>query len=256
MLKKSLLGGAIALGVHSAIIYNQRSQHHRDVEFRMKKEESIEIPAEFRIGGTDDRLIDNMRTGDIFLMRRKWHLQYLPLGLAILLYRNIFDAECDSVGIVAVNKMGEAFLVENTPFQGVKVRPIKDRLRHSESELIVLQDLEPRSRKLDIDQLMDAVHTKTLVDNAQVPSMLWNYVRYVRYQYLGGAKEREVFRCANMVFLEEALKKVNIDINYDRLNSNIASLKALEDHDVTLQMKGPPPRRLSFPKEETVLRTR
>lgn len=129
---------------------------------------------DFRVGATDDLVMDNLQSGDVLLFRRKWYYHYLPMAAAIVAYRQILQTEYDHLAVVLVDDKGKVFLVENTPYLGMQCRPFEDRIEYSEAELISLQLLLPRERTLPTT----FHHSAAAHHSAGSLSKLFNTVQY------------------------------------------------------------------------------
>lgn len=99
--------------------------------------------AGFNQGSADAMVMDNLNTGDILLFRREWHNYHIPTAAMILLYNYIHNTEFDHGALIVVDNAGAVFVVERTPFRGIKCRPFEDRILRSKASQIVLIPIEP-----------------------------------------------------------------------------------------------------------------
>lgn len=216
MLRKVTLGAITAFAGHTGVIYYRNQVHFQKAERQLHAELNTSIPAEFRVGGTDDQIMDCMHSGDVIVMRKKLHLQYLPVALYAYLYRWLFQAECDHLAVIAVDKVGRVYLVENTAFSGVKIRPFKDRIAHSQSELIVFFPMEPTERKINIDPLIKKVSDGTLISKPEVWTFaagLTSYLWSKALQRVGVTQQSsETYFCPNSLFAKETLAAMGFEM--------------------------------------------
>jgi hypothetical protein len=129
------------IAVHSGYVYNVRRKKIQQY--------SVEAPLfqqrAFRPAETNEVLTDALHTGDIVLFKRKWYLNYLPFAAAIVAYRSITKSEFDHAGVILVDKLGTAWILERSFLSGMVCRKFADRLKYSQSELISLIPLLPRN---------------------------------------------------------------------------------------------------------------
>ena len=105
----------------------------------------------FKTGSADEILVQSAQTGDIIMFSRTWYKYHIPVSFMIYTYKYIFNAEFDHGGIIITDTVGVPRVLENTPFGGLKFRPLEERIRHSDSAHIVVIPLE-NSSPLTADQ--------------------------------------------------------------------------------------------------------
>jgi hypothetical protein len=140
-LKYISLPVALVVGHTAFVAYQQQTSYST-----ARKVIQTESTNPFNAASTDDLILDQIQSGDIIVFRRKWYLQYLPMALTILAYRQLTSSEFDHLGITLVDKYGKVWLLENTPFQGIRCELLSIILEEQTkaSEIISLTGLLPR----------------------------------------------------------------------------------------------------------------
>jgi len=105
----------------------------------------------FAVGSAEERLMDDLKTGDVVLFSRKWYTYHIPAALLIKAYSYINDTIYDHAGVVVVDSLGRYFLFENSMFSGYQLRPLDARVLKSVSQHIVGVPLRP-NRELTTEQ--------------------------------------------------------------------------------------------------------
>jgi hypothetical protein len=123
------LGLAGALAVHVAAI---------ELLSRQRK-----VEPEFKLGSADELLADNLSSGDIVLFNRRFYRYHLPTAIMIKAQQMLYETEFDHGGVI-VMKSGVPYLMERTPFWGVKCRPFEDRVRNSAAAYIIVIPVEKK----------------------------------------------------------------------------------------------------------------
>lgn len=101
------------------------------------------IDQNFAVGSAEERLLFQLKTGDVVLFDRKWQTTHIPAAILITLYKRIFDTRFDHCGVVVQDNSGVYWLSENTMFGGLKMRPLEARIINSLSEHLVVVPMRP-----------------------------------------------------------------------------------------------------------------
>jgi hypothetical protein len=135
MMNRLSTGGKIKLGLAGAI-----AAHAAAIElFKWQRK----VEPEFKLGSADELLADNLSSGDIVLFNRRFYRYHLPTALMIKAQQMLYETEFDHGGVI-VMKSGVPYLLEKTPFWGVKCRPFEDRVRNSAAAHIIVIPVEKK----------------------------------------------------------------------------------------------------------------
>lgn len=229
----------LLIGGHSAFVaYHQNNLAKNAV--------SADTAVDFRPGSTNDMLLDNMNSGDVILIRRKWYYNHLPVALSVLLYRSVTQSEFDHLGVVVLDKFGNPWIVENSPFDGLKCTKMSHRLKANDSELIAMIPLEPRpSKPLTFEKVQNWTNTMTEMDNEV--TVLTKFSTSIIWRQLFGKSASVPIEasaastaglCPNALLFRQNMDMLGIRVRFlvDTENG-FASIKTIEDRLVQLKYK-------------------
>lgn len=201
--------GIILVG-HSGYVIYKKQQSLRIVA----EQKSNPLASDFRTGTIDDRMMDTLRTGDIVLFQRRWYYHYLPIGLTILLYRYLFDTEFDHIGIIVVDRKGNAGILENTFFNGLQLRNFPDRITYSQSRVINVIPLAPRERPNHAQDLINAGTEMMSQTNGEWTDLLLACFEKIKVKYFDlGEKEKTAILCPNLQLLSKIYQPLGLKIS-------------------------------------------
>lgn len=249
----------LLVGGHSAfVVYHENSV--------AKTATSADTAVDYRPGSTNDMMLDNMHSGDVVLFRRKWFYHHLPVALSILLYRGITQSEFDHLGVVIVDKRGNPWIVENTPFEGMKSRKLADRLKANDSEIVAMLPLLPRPEKSATFGDVEDWANKFSEQPSEVDAFM-KFSSSILAQQLFGRNPAVPIEaraattaglCPNTLLLKQNLDVLGIRVKFmvDTENS-YATLRSIEDRLVSLKYKDQLNKtKLSFSPDYILLQTR
>lgn len=246
----------LLLGGHSAFVY----YHNSNIAKKAQSE------VDFRPGSTNDMMLDFMNSGDIILVRRKWYYNYFPVAVSILLYRAVTQSEFDHLGVVALDKLGNPWIIENTPFEGMKCSKLADQLKGSSSEIMTLVPLMPRPEKpVTIEKVHEWTNRmKEMPDEVTAltkfsTSVIWQNV-FGRNSSVSSRESAEMNTglCPNAQLLKENFDQLNIRVNFlVDMETEYATIKTIEDRQVQLKSKDQRNKtRMFLSPEHVLLQTR
>jgi hypothetical protein len=258
---KVLAYPGVVIAGHSLYVY---SVQQRRIESVLEQRKNP-LGNEFRVGTTDDMVMDKLKSGDILLFQRKWYQNYLPYGLIILLYRKLFNCDYDHIGIIVVDQnYGKPYVLENTLSGGMKCRPFSDRIQFSaSSELISLIPLEPRDFKFPLTELLKDRKT-VYVGNNEFREMFRSCKDKIVDEFLNefGKKSTEVitknnqFRCPNVDFLSQVFKKLGISLELPEADTRNITIQGVNDRSIILRNEVSSKVRIRLSEETVNIRTR
>lgn len=222
MLGKVLFASVTGLTAHTGVIYYRNAAHHSALDQQIANETATSTPPEWRTGGVDDQIKDGLQSGDLLLIRRKWHLQYLPVGLYVLWYRWLTGSDSDHLGVIVKDQYGEPFVAESNPF-GVSIRSYKLRVRHAQSEHVLLHRLIPGQRGPSLDPLLAAP-----APSAEASS-------FMRFFVQSALPSSQPLLCPNLSFAQTVLATMGIALQArNEQKRGVLSLSSITDGQVKL----------------------
>lgn len=194
MLKRALIGtGAVAALWEASVAY-RRSRPPEDENFR--------------IGTTDDLLMDNLKSGDIVFFSRHWTTEHLPFMLLHQLYKTAHKTDVDHCGILVQDHLGRLHVFERS-YAGVKLRPFPARVNWSKARLILVR---PRADELPREQrrALWQYATERQAEEGSDRSYFWKQMQYVITTLTRGedAKEQSASVCYDSLLVVDALRSI------------------------------------------------
>ncbi|RYH06019.1 hypothetical protein EON65_43395 [archaeon] len=228
---------------HSGVISYRNYDRHQ----KAAKLEAIPFAA-------DDQLSDYLQTGDILVMKRKWHLQYLPVALNVLLYRHLFDTEFDHVGVILTDKLGKAFVMERSALWGHKVTPFHQRITHSEAELMVLLPLSPRDANLKAESVLrHNAHLDFSSELVAYPSCFLQYGVFKLSSLIG--LQPSQFECPNINFVRTVFNDLNARM-LPAQTDGVANIELLTDKKVSFATSNDAKKLYMSKSDDVIIRTK
>jgi hypothetical protein len=228
---------------------------------------TTKIEKKFSQGSADDILNDNLCTGDIILFSRKWYMYHLPAALMIKFYKTIYDCGFDHAGVVVMN-MGVPYVLETTPFGGIKYRSFESRILNSASEHIVAVRLvrgdKPFADTLSSEQgaqLKTFVQEKLNATNFITSSEVYGFISGIwRWNFIERSSDTssKVVACPNAALILDAYNTIGFKPQFrqkivGRSGDSPLTLKDIENRSFHLANGSDA---LSFTKSDVVVRMR
>lgn len=258
---KILAPPALLLAGHSATVALHHQKKLDDVN------SSMALAKEFRPGRVDDVMMDNMQTGDVVMFRRIWYYNYFPAAISILLYRKITGCDFDHLGVVVLDKLGTAWLIERTPFhKGAVCSRLADRLKLSEAEIITMVPILPRPTNprtfSNVAGIANAVTISEEKDNSSEMVGLLKFSLRAMWEDLFAKSCQRLNEkaniCPNIRLCSEALSQLGIELQFER--DGDISLEVIENRQVSVRKKGDGVTtikgNIKFAPDDVLLRTR
>lgn len=218
-----LLGGCVAaIAVHSASVELFRIRSRID-------------PA-FSVGSADEFLTNSLSTGDIVMFSRCFYQYHLPVALVIRMRQLINESEFDHSGVI-VMKAGVPYVIERTPFQGIKCRPFEERVRRSLSTHIVVIPAEKDGsfsgmQKYSIQSEVTRLTQHTGVLDSEVVRFWLGTISLI-LDTVSGNKEGKRFYCADSELIQGVWATLGYQVKLKSgAPARTATLRTFHDREV------------------------
>jgi hypothetical protein len=251
LLKFLAIPGIILTGHSSYVIYKRYESYDR-----VTRTNKNPLASDFRTGAIDDRVMDNLNTGDLILFQRRWYYHHLPIGLTILLYRHLFQTEFDHFGIVMVDKNGRAGVLENTFFHGLQFRPFPDRISYSQARVVNLIPIVPHDRPNQVENLYKEREQLIKTTNGEWTELILSCLEKYKIQYLSmGEQSKDVYLCPNLQLLSRFYDVLGIQLvpkkGEDKRN---LCLQEISNRSIKLENKANKNEKISYFYEDILVR--
>lgn len=227
----------LAIGAYTAAIEAQR----RSIESSSSSSSSAIAATMPSPLSTDELVMESLQTGDLLLFQRDWKKYHLPTAAMIAMYRIIFSAEFDHAAVVIVDKKGDVFVLECSPWKGLQYRPFQKRIAQSLAKQILLIPVVPviKLNTEERDRLCN--HYKEVAERKSTASsgskgmeMKTNEIALflrslLRFAYTGH------FLCPSTSLICDVFQQLGYKTRIQNATSTATSLKQFYDREVVFE---------------------
>ncbi|KAJ1404836.1 hypothetical protein B484DRAFT_457215 [Ochromonadaceae sp. CCMP2298] len=201
--------------------------------------------ADFQLGSADDLIGESLGSGDIILFSRPWYKYHLPVGLMVASYKALFGSDFDHGGVVVVNDVGVPYVLEKTPFGGVKYRPFEDRILQSESAHIIVIPFEPPRELTAAQRAALKQHVASIVkggsseQNSELSSFLSTLYYYTKHEVLRISHRSQdaplPVYCSSSRLIVQTLQSIDMEIAAEPYEVKRLTLRSIHDRSVRVR---------------------
>lgn len=172
--------------------------------------------AKFDVGSIDDRISDELHTGDIILYSRRWYHNHLPMALFIQLYQLVFDCYFDHAGVVILDPTnGTPYVLELSQFGHPTLTKYSNLILLSTASQINILPIQPTfhfadSSRLRFEDFMEEI-IKTDKVGSEFGNMMSFFKDYFSRKYMKvKSPDNEPLLCPSSRLVYESYKKLGV----------------------------------------------